>query len=112
LTAVSISPAFTSALPDAFIFTLPDGTDLVVRRRADMPRRRSVGGVAVDTWVGAVDGLSPLASVVTLQVLPGGQLHGTLHYLDRATKSNRNFLVNRAAVCACVCALFSRVRPA
>lgn len=93
---MSISRAFKQNLPSSFVFTLPDGTDLTVTRRTDMPHRRSVGAIDMQTWVGHVDGLSPLASVVTMQVLPSGRLYGNLHYLDASNK-NRNFVVSGVA---------------
>lgn len=92
--AVGIQSSFISQLPHEFIFQLPDGTQLMVKRRSDMPRNRSFDDVTMDTWVGAVKGMPKTHSSVTMQVMPTGKLYGTLHFLDRQFNQNRNFMVS------------------
>lgn len=92
--AVSINPRFISNLPSAFVFTTPEGRDLVVKRSSNAPTSHTIEGVTIKTWVGHVEGLAPAASVATFQVMPGGKLYGTLHFLDTSINANRNFLVS------------------
>lgn len=91
--AVGIQSSFIRQLPQEFVFQLPDGQQLVVKRRSGMPKKRTFDDITMDTWVGVVKGMPPSHSSVTMQVMPSGKLYGQLHFLDPQANRNRNFMV-------------------
>lgn len=75
--AVSIQPSFIRQLPREFVFAFPDGGQVVVQRRTDMPKRRSFDGINWESWVGTVKGMPDSHSSVTLQVRGEWELEWT-----------------------------------